>query len=179
MAVNNELSVQTAGGQVGGAASTAPGNQTCGEGSEVCDTASLQVIWTQTTGTTTPFSAVSATGFTIDLANTAYVSGVIRIGPESIDLKSLPAIPLVVPTTLPVTSTFAPRFGYGNPKTSTTTPTHHLDDRSHACTASFPTFVTGVGTTLSATNPALQLEARGVFDRTTNTFTATSISFVL
>jgi hypothetical protein len=45
--------------------------------------------------------------------------------------------------------------------------------------SSFPSFITGLTTALSATNPALQLEARGVFNRTTNTFTATSISFVL
>ncbi len=178
VAVNNELSVQTAGGQAGGAASTAPGTQICGEGSQVCDTASLQVVWTQTTGTTTPFTAVSAAGFSIDLSNAAYVSGVIRIGPESIDLKSLPATPLVVPTTLPVTSTFAPRFGYGNPKTSTTTPTTTLTT-ALVVYSDFSTFVTGLDSTLSATNPALQLEARGVFNRTTNTFTATSISFVL
>jgi len=178
VAVNNELSVQTAGGQVGGAASTAPGTQICGEGSQVCDTASLQVIWTQPTGTTTPFSVLSAAGFSIDLSNAAYVSGVIRIGPESIDLKSLPATPLVVPTTLPVTSTFAPRFGYGNPKTSTTTSTTTLTT-ALVVYSDFSTFVTGLDNALSATNPALQLEASGVFNRTTNTFTATSISFVL
>ena len=34
-------------------------------------------------------------------------------------------------------------------------------------------------TTLGAANPAPQLEARGIYDRTTNTFTATSINFVL
>ncbi len=178
VAVNNELSVQTAGGQVGGAAPTAPGTQICGEGSQVCDTASLQVIWTQPTGTTTPFSVVSAAEFSINLTNAAYVSGVIRIGPESIDLKSLPASPLVVPTTLPVTLTFAPRFGYGNPKTSTTTSTTTLTT-ALVVYSSFPDFVTGLDGTLSATNPALQLEARGIFDRATNTFTATSISFVL
>ncbi len=178
VAVNNELSVQTAGGQVGGALPTTPGTQICGVGSQVCDTASLEVIWTQTTGTTTPFSAVSDTEFSINLSNAAYVSGVIRIGSESIDLKSLAASPLVVPTTLPATLTFAPQFGYGNPKTSTTTSTSSLTT-ALVVFSNFPAFVTGLNGLLSATDPALQLEARGVFDRTTNTFTATSISFVL
>jgi len=177
-AVNNELSVQTAGGQVGGAASTAPGTQICGLGSQVCDTASLQVIWEQPAGTTTPFTALSDSGFSIDLSNAKYVSGVIRIGPESIDLKSLTANPLVVPTTLPVTSTFAPQFGYGDPHTSTTTPTT-TSTTALAVFSDFSTFVTGLNAALSATQPALQLEARGVFDRATNTFTATSISLVL
>src|SRR5208282_2987932 len=125
-----------------------------------------------------PFSVVSSAEFSIDLSNAAYVSGVIRIGPESIDLKSLPASPLVVPTTLAVTSTFAPRFGYGNPKTSTTTSTTTLTT-ALVVYSDFSTFVTGLDNALSATNPALQLEASGVFNRTTNTFTATSISFVL
>jgi hypothetical protein len=32
---------------------------------------------------------------------------------------------------------------------------------------------------MTAANPALQFEARGVYNRTTNTFTATSINLVL
>ncbi len=45
VAVNNEASVQVAGGQLGGGASTAPGTGMCGLGSQVCDPASLQVLW--------------------------------------------------------------------------------------------------------------------------------------
>ncbi len=152
VAVNNELSVQTAGGQVGGALPTTPGTQICGVGSQVCDTASLEVIWTQTTGTTTPFSAVSDAEFSIDLSNAAYVSGVIRIGPESIDLKSLAASPLVVPTTLPATLTFAPQFGYGNPKTSTTTSTSSLTT-ALVVYSNFPAFVTGLNSVVERNGP--------------------------
>ena len=90
-AVNNELSVQTAGGQEGGAASTAPGVETCGVGSQICNPASLQVVWTSPPGTSAPFDTVSSSGFTINLAQAEYLTGVIRIGPESIDLKSVPA----------------------------------------------------------------------------------------
>ncbi len=32
---------------------------------------------------------------------------------------------------------------------------------------------------MNTTNPAVQFEARGVYNRTTNTFTATSINLVL
>ncbi len=84
-AANNQLSVQTAGGQEGGAASTAPGVKTCGIGSQVCDPGSLQVIWTSPPGTVAPFVSVSPAGFTIDLSQVELLSGVIRIGPQSID----------------------------------------------------------------------------------------------
>ncbi len=64
-AVNNQLSVQTAGGQAGGAASTSPGVETCGVGSQVCDPGSLQVVWTSPPGTVAPFASISSSGFTI------------------------------------------------------------------------------------------------------------------
>ena len=54
--------------------------------------ASMQVLWTTTPGTTTPFVGLSGTtGFSIDLSNAQLISAVIRIGPESIALKSLSA----------------------------------------------------------------------------------------
>ncbi|HEY1312910.1 MAG TPA: hypothetical protein VGE92_03490, partial [Steroidobacteraceae bacterium] len=160
-AVNSEASVQVAGG-----AESVPGTQTCGVGSQVCDPASLRVVWSAA-GTNTPFVGLANTGFTIDLSNAQYVSGVIRIGPESIDLKSLPASPQIVPTSLPLTATFAPRFAVGNPSTG-------IDVFS-----GFAAFVTQVHTSVNGTTPALQFEARGLYNRTTNTFTATTVNIVL
>jgi hypothetical protein len=177
VAVNNEASVQVAGGQVGGGASTLPGTGICGLGSQVCDPASLQVLWSFD-GTAAPFEVSSASGFSINLSNPAIYSAVIRIGPESIDMKSLPASPLVVPTTVPVTSTFAPLYTVGNPSTATTagsvTSTTALYQYS-----SYAEFNTKLSATLGTTNLARQLEARGIYNRSTNTFTATSINFVL
>jgi hypothetical protein len=43
----------------------------------------------------------------------------------------------------------------------------------------FPDFVTQTERTMTAANPAVQFEARGVYNRSTNTFTATSINLVL
>ncbi len=127
VAVNNELSVQTAGGQVGGARPDGTGHPDLRRGQPGMrprePAGHLDAAHRHHDAV---HASCPTVGFSIDLSNAAYVSGVIRIGPESIDLKSLPASPLVVPTTLPVTSTFAPRFGYGNPKTSTTTPTTTL-----------------------------------------------------
>ena len=110
VAVNSETSVQIAGGQVGGGASTAPGTKGCGIGSQVCDPAVLEVEWSA--AATVPFATLSDSGFSLN-PSAAGFSGVVRIGPELIDLSTLPQSPLVVPTTLTVTSTFAPRFTVG------------------------------------------------------------------
>ncbi len=177
-ALNNEASVQVAGGPLGGGGPTTPGTGGCGIGSEVCDPAVMQVIWSGT-GTQTPFAASSALGFTIDLTNTTLATAVIRIGAESIDMKSLPASPSVGPTSLPVTQIFAPRYSWGNPVTSTTTATVPTSTTTLKLSSNFATFVTGVVGSIDTANPAEQMVARGIYDRATNTFTATSIDFVL
>lgn len=177
-AVNNESTVQVAGGQLGGGASTTPGTETCGVGSQVCDPASLEVVWVTGSGDVAPFSSFSGSGFTIDLAAKGLYSAVIRIGPESIALSSLPASPLVVPTSLAITQTFAPRYAYGNPATAATTPTV-TSSTELKVVSNFADFATGVRSLLGASNVAEQLQATGVYNRATNTFTATSINFVL
>jgi hypothetical protein len=172
-AVSSESTVQVAGGST-----TLPGTLNCGLGSQICDAASLRVVWTTTPGTVAPFVGLSTAGFSIDLANPQLLSAVIRIGPESISLASLSGSPMIVPTTLPVTTTFAPQYTVGNPTTSSTTPvfasTTALSTFSH-----FSRFVSLVNSSMNAANPAVQFEARGVFNRTTNTFTATAINLVL
>ena len=172
-AANNQLSVQTAGGQAGGAASTAPGVETCGVGSQVCNPGSLQVIWTSPPGTVAPFVTVSSAGFTIDLKQAEFLSGVIRIGPQSIDLTSVPAV-TVVPTTLPVTSTFTPRYAFGDPGVTGATTAPNISVYS-----SFSDFIAALTPAITAANPVKQLEARGVYDAATHTFVATSVNFVL
>jgi hypothetical protein len=178
-AVNSEASVQIAPGNGTSAGTPTPaGTQSCGVGSQVCDPASLQVLWTTNPGTTVPFIGFSTTGFSIDLGNAQLIRAVIRIGPESIDLKSLPASPRIVPTTLPLTTTFAPRYTVGNPVTATTTPAV-TSTTALSMYSSFTDFVDQVHDTLSAASPARQFQAQGVYNRTANTFTATSISLVL
>jgi hypothetical protein len=171
-AVNSEASVQVAGGS-----GTAAGTQSCGLASQVCDPASLRVLWSDT-GTTTPFLAFSDSGFSINLSSPHLVSAVIRIGPESIDLSSLPASPRVIPTSLPLTSTWAPQYTVGDPTTATTTPTV-TSTTSLNVYNSFPEFRAEVFDSMTTASPAVQFEAKGVFNRTTNTFTATSMNLVL
>jgi hypothetical protein len=176
-AVNNESSVQVAGGQLDGGVPTAPGVGICGNGSQVCAPASLQVAWRGINAA--PFESISGTGFSIKLGDpSAFYSAVIRIGSESIDMETLPSSPLIVPTTLPVTQTFSPRYAWGVPATATTTPTV-TSTTALQMSSVFTDMIDGVSETISATHPALQLQATGIYNRITNTFTATSVNFVL
>jgi hypothetical protein len=174
-AVNNETSVQVAGGQLDGGASTAPGIGICGIGSEVCEPATLEVVWR---GDAAPFASLSATGFSLKLYDSSTVlSAVIRIGAEAIDLKTQPSSPLIVPAALPITQTFSPRYSWGVPSTASTTATVTAST-TLSMSSVFTDLIAGVRGTLSTTFPALQLAATGVYDRSTNTFTATTVNFV-
>lgn len=181
-AVNSEASVQFAGGAGTTPApgnSSAPGTYGCGVGSSVCVPASLQVSWTAT-GTTTPFTGLSSSGFSINLSNAQLVSAVVRIGPESIPLASLPASPQIAPNTAqPITTTYAPQYTIGNPTTATVTPTVVTSTTALNVYSNFASFVTEVNSAMTAASPAVQFEARGVYDRSSNTFTATTVNLVL
>jgi hypothetical protein len=177
-ALNNELSVQTAGGSLGGGVPTTPGNGVCGVGSQVCNPAVLSVNWTL--GTTTPFTTFSDESFIIDLSNTAITTATIQIGPELITMESLPSSPVIVPTPNATTQTFAPRYTWGDPLTASTTSTVTPTTPTILnASSSFSVFVTGVTAKLGTATPAHQLMARGIYDRATNTFTATQIDFAL
>jgi hypothetical protein len=145
-------------------------------GSQVCNPAVLSVNWGA--GTTTPFTSITDHLFTIDLANTKIVSATIQIGPETILMSSLPSSPTVVPTTLASTETFAPRYSWGNPVTSTSTEIV-ASTTNLKISSVFSEFASGALTGVTSTDPALQLVARGIYDRATNTFTATAIDFAL
>src|SRR6266478_3916059 len=136
--------------------------------------ARLQVDWTSA-GTTAPFATLANAGLTIDLNNANYSSGVIRIGSESIDLKSLAGTPQIVPAT-PIGAAgwpakFLPSFAIGN-LTSTANTT------AVAVYNTFSSFVTQVPLSIVAATPALRFVAAGVYNRGTNTFTASSIDVV-
>jgi len=174
-AVNSELSVQQAG-------AVAP-SPTCGQAVLDCRSASMRVYWTSP-GTITPFAGLGSAGMTVDLAGAS--SGVIRIGSESIDMTTLPASPTLIATVAPtaVTATatasgsvpqtlppmFLPSFSFGVPTAVAPAGISVFSD--------FATFASGLSTAL-ATTPALQLEARGTYDRASNTFYANSADVVL
>ncbi len=195
-AVNSELSIQMA-GQTAATAAAAPNftkypfNPTpfsCAQANLDCVPASIQASWTG--GTTTPFATLTATGATLDLKNAKLASAVIWIGPESIDMKTLAANPQIVPTvpappqtvtnsqpgSVPVLlpPVFLPEYSYGDPtEVATSAGLGGIYQFS-----AFEKFMTGLNAAIG-TKPALQLEARGTYNRKTNTFNAISVNVVL
>jgi hypothetical protein len=142
---------------------------------EVSVPARLQVDWTSA-GTTAPFATLTDTGLTIDLNNANYRAGVIRIGSESIDLKSLAASPTIVPQPPPAAtaglpSVFLPSFAIGALTTTAGTIATTVYN-------TFSTFVKQLPTAIVAASPALHFVANGTYNRSTNTFTASSIDVV-
>jgi hypothetical protein len=142
--------------------------------------ASLQVHW-RSTGTKTPFSVLSSTGLSIDLANASILSAVIRVGPESIALASLAAVTVVpqagIASSPGLPALFTPRFSYGDP-TAVATAGCVTACPGIKVFSAFGTFATDLTAAL-ATASALQLEARGTYNRATNTFSASSVDVVL
>lgn len=122
------------------------------------------------TGSTAPFSSLTATGFVLNLADAHLASAVLRFGAASVDLHTLPASPEVVPqTATPPTaaglpSIFMPLFATG--KTST----------GVSVVSTWATFETSLGNLASA--PVLKMDARGTYNPVTNTFSAATINFV-
>ena len=137
--------------------------------------ARLQVDWTSA-GTTAPFATFTSSGLTIDLNNPNYSSGAIFVGSESIDLKTPGLVnPQIVPAApigdagLP--AKFLPSFAIGNlTATANTTAVTVFN--------TFASFVTQVPLSVVAATPALHFAAAGVYNRGTNTFTASSIDVV-
>jgi hypothetical protein len=138
--------------------------------------ATLAVSWTGS-GTAAPFATLTSTALSIDLANAAFGSGQLRIGAETIDIATLPASPTIVPAAavpaangLPL---FVPLFSIGAGAVS------EAAGNPIASFNGFGPFVTQVTTILATPTPATKFVARGLYDRASNTFTASMIDVVL
>jgi hypothetical protein len=135
--------------------------------------AHVQVDWPN--GAVAPFVTAGSAGLVIDLANTRLTSALIRVGAESIDMKSLPGSPTIVPHALPaetppVPAVFLPLYSIGSlTSTGATTITSYN---------TFATFLTDLSRVITGSAPALHLVANGVYNRASNTFTASSIDVV-
>jgi hypothetical protein len=127
-------------------------------------------------GTTAPFSVLTSASMTIDLANAALATEQMRVGAEKIDLKSLSASPTIVPAAAAAAANglplFSPVFTVGA-GSSAGVPT------TVSSFNGFAAFVAQLNTTFAAPTPATQVVARGLFNRASNTFTASSIDVVL
>jgi hypothetical protein len=120
---------------------------------------------------------LTSSSLTIDLANAALATEQMRVGAETIDLKTLSASPSIVPVAaapaangLPL---FSPVFSVGPGATTSVVVGPVMSFNG------FAAFVTQLNTTFATPTPATQVVARGLFDRASNTFTASSIDVVL
>jgi hypothetical protein len=154
--------------------------------------ASLQVSWDSTTGTTSPFSSISASGIQVNLASSPLTAN-IQVGAETIPLSGLPVVTIVpntvvncvVVTNLPAGQSQQPcqtNFAYGPVVVTPSYATVAISEIQQF--NGFADFVAGVMKTYAPPPgttpvPVVQFSANGYFNQSTNTFTANSIDVVL
>jgi hypothetical protein len=138
--------------------------------------ATLVVAWTGT-GTAAPFATLTSSGLTIDLANAAFGSGSLRIGADTIDIKTLSVNPTIVPAAAVPASNglplFSPVFSVGPGAIAESATASILSFNG------FAAYVTQLTTTFATPTPATQFVARGFYNASSNSFTASSIDVVL
>lgn len=132
--------------------------------------ARLNVYWTGT-GTSKPFATLNGSGFVLDLNNASLQSAYIYIGQESLDLKFQAPNMQILAMPPPANNTglpavFLPLFSIGS--TLKNVSVYNTWGTLEALLA---------GSTLTTT-PLVRLDARGTYDRATNTFTAETINFL-
>lgn len=121
-------------------------------------------------GSPTPFSSVSNAGLVVDLSNAVLDdTRYIRTGPATLDLKTLPASPLITTVGAP---TSALQLAVGSfTATNGVSVYNNMADFISKVQATFP-----AGNT---TNRIFRLTAYGQYNSTTNTFVATRIHVAL
>jgi hypothetical protein len=117
------------------------------------------------TGAELPFSSNTSAGLVVNLADAALgATHEIRTGPASLDLKSLPASPLIKPDS----STYL-ALAIGSAALTTGISVFN----------SAAAFTSAVSSTFSGTNKITKLVAYGQYDSATNTFLASRINIAL
>jgi hypothetical protein len=118
-------------------------------------------------GSTKPFTSVSSSGLIVNLADADLGSiHVIRTGPAKLDLKSLPASPLITTTGADQNNL---RLAVGS-----TTPATGISVFN-----SVEGFVNGVNSAFNGTNKIFRLVAYGQYNQANNTFVASRINVAL
>jgi hypothetical protein len=132
-------------------------------------TATLQqlVVDWENGGVTTPFSSVSSAGLVVDLTHPDLgVMHVIRTGPASLDLKSLPASPLIT-------------WVGANPSDLVLAIGSSTLNAGISVFNEADEFVSAIGAAFNGTNKIFRLVAYGQYNATTNTFVAARINVAL
>jgi hypothetical protein len=121
-------------------------------------------------GSPTPFSSVSNAGLVVDLSNAALDDvRYIRTGPATLDLKTLPASPLITTVGAPASVL---QLAVGSfTATNGVSVYNNMADFISKVQATFPAG--------STTNQIFRLTAYGQYNSTTNTFVATRIHVAL
>jgi hypothetical protein len=129
----------------------------------------LTCEWTSG-GSTTPFSSVSNSGLVVDLSNT-HLDNVsyIRTGPATLDLKTLPASPLITTVGAPASELQLAIGSY-----TATDGVLVYNNTAEFISKVLATFPAG-----NTTNNIFRLTAYGQYNSTTNTFVATRIHVAL
>jgi hypothetical protein len=138
----------------------------------------MEVDWPYP-GTAAPFATLTDSGLTIDLTNPVLTLAQIRVGAENIDATTLSATPQIVPQVAAappagLPPVFLPLFSVGPGATSEATTIVPIDSFNN-----YTEWVTQMQTTLATPTAATKFVASGLFNRATNTFTASRISVVL
>ncbi len=115
----------------------------------------LIVEWTA--GTPAPFTSSGSAGLVVNLLNSAITTAIMRTGPQSVALSSLPSSPTIVP---------------GCPSTCSGNSEYAIGNMTNGITVfnSASAFLSGLSSTLNGSTAVFKLVAIGTYDSTSNTF---------
>lgn len=125
----------------------------------------LIVEWTG--GTTSPFTTYGISGLVVNLGNSSIGTAILRTGPQTTQLSSLPSSPTILPGCLSGTCTGNAEFAIGNAAKG-------ISEFSSASA-----FISGLTSTLNGTNAVFKLVAIGSYDSSSNTFYTQRIDVAL
>ncbi len=125
----------------------------------------LIVAWNG--GTTSPFTTYGSSGLVVNLGNSSIENDLIRTGPQSTQLSSLPSSPIILPGCQSGACTGNVEFSIGNVKNGI------------AEFGSASSFLSDLSSTLNGSNAVLKLVAIGSYDSSNNTLYAQRIDVAL
>jgi len=145
---------------------------------EESEPATFEAEYANVDGIDAPFEPPTSTQLVLKVTDANVKTAVIRVGAESIDVKASGVGPVIVPVATPAATpglpdVFLPLFATGAVGVGTPTVTTVAVHNSFASfVAALPKFWAGSGSL------SQQLVASGTYNRSTNTFTATTIDVV-
>jgi hypothetical protein len=118
-------------------------------------------------GTTSPFTTYGSSGLVVNLGNSSIDTDIIRTGPQSTQLSSLPSSPTILPGCQSGACTSNAEYSIGNAKNG-------ISEFGSASS-----FLSDLSSTLNGSNSVFKLIAIGTYDSTNNTLYAQRIDVAL